>query len=385
MDIDNSTKKDLNNLIDDIEDLGTKMKLGTNGSTTTPTGRSDTSRGEDARHFQAEVEKKRPKETGQVVGHQNEDASALVTQDIPVTESLLWTGHTLTFTGRASEEQPTIAGERPDGRPVQNFRNCRQPSVPTGYQERISRMKTVAELQKLHGPRENIFKHHQKRRILNRVPPAGLYEHIIETRRRYQGRVRPTNLREAVNVARAAIASMVEATSSQPNNEANAPQQAEEKCLGARARPQDSLGDTSWAMSTQVSVLTPQPEEGILEIVSTNGDRVLHRLELRQGIPPVACKTTGQRCQEGPSELGSSASDTEAAGPPLTELVGVASTAREGNPGQVSAGITAHTPLREAPKWEQEPLEEPAEAEPYRSTNAGQGSMDTLVGPDQAT
>ena len=75
----------------------------------------------------------------------------------------------------------------------------------------------------------------------------------------------------------------------------------------------------------------------------------------------------------------------EAAGPPLTELEGAASTAREGNPGQVSAGITAHTPLREAPKWEQEPLEEPAEAEPYRSTNAGQGSMDTLVGPDQAT
>ena len=67
------------------------------------------------------------------------------------------------------------------------------------------------------------------------------------------------------------------------------------------------------------------------------------------------------------------------------ELVGVVSTAREGNPGQVSAGITAHTPLREAPKWEQEPLEEPAEAESCRSTNTGQGSMDTLVGPDQAT
>ena len=228
MDNDNTTNKDINYLIDDIEELGTKIKL---GSTFTPKGRSDTSRGEDAGQFQAEVEKKWMKETGQVVGHQNEDASALVTQDIPVTESLLWTGHTLTFTGRASEEPPTIAGERPDGRPVQNFRNCRQPSVPMGYQERISRMKKVAELQKLHGTCENIFKHHQRRRILNRVPPAGFYEHVIETHRRYLGGTKPVNLREAIHIARAAIASMLEATSSQQDNrETDSPQQAEEMC-----------------------------------------------------------------------------------------------------------------------------------------------------------
>ena len=140
-----------------------------------------------------------------------------------------------------------------------------------------------------------------------------------------------------------------------------------------RRKIRDRWGDKLYSVTRvdpDVPVLEIQPMEG------GNSFRV-HRNRLRllrQGTPLTACKTvrTSGDCDMCPccSPASHNWEETE---PPLTDLGGEASTVDEGSPGEISPGKNhLCTPEAES-KWEQEPLEEPAEIQPYRSTNAGQG------------